>query len=42
MTISVKQLIIPIEAQERAKVFWAKQMGSEIARVETCYALGQG
>ena len=31
-----------MEDQERAKVFWAKQMGFEIARAETRYVLGQG
>jgi lactoylglutathione lyase len=35
MTISVKQLIVPVDDQERAKAFWTEKMGFEIARDET-------
>jgi predicted enzyme related to lactoylglutathione lyase len=35
MTISVKQLIIPVDDQERAKTFWVEQMGFEITSDET-------
>jgi lactoylglutathione lyase len=35
MTISVKQLVIPVDDQERAKVYWTEKMGFEITRDET-------
>ena len=35
MTIKVKQLIIPVDDQERAKGFWTEQIGFEIVRDET-------
>ena len=35
MTISVKQLIVPVDDQERAKTFWVEQMGFEITSDET-------
>ena len=35
MNISVKQLIVPVDDQERAKAFWTEQMGFELARDET-------
>ena len=35
MSISVKQLIVPVDDQERAKAFWVEQMGFEITSDET-------
>ena len=35
MNIRVKQLIIPVDDQERAKAFWVEQMGFEITSDET-------
>jgi len=35
MTIRVKQLIVPVDDQERAKTFWVEQMGFKIISDET-------
>ena len=35
MTISVKQVVLPVDDQERAKTFWVEQMGFEIRSDET-------
>jgi lactoylglutathione lyase len=35
MNISVKQLIVPVDDQERAKRFWVEQMGFELTSDET-------
>ncbi len=35
MTIRVKQLIVPVDDQERAKTFWVEQMGFQIVSDET-------
>ena len=35
MKITVKQLIVPVDDQERAKAFWTEQIGFEIAHDET-------
>jgi catechol 2,3-dioxygenase-like lactoylglutathione lyase family enzyme len=35
MTIRVKQLIVPVDDQERAKTFWVEQMGFKILSDET-------
>jgi lactoylglutathione lyase len=35
MSIRVKQLIVPVDDQERAKTFWVEQMGFEIINDQT-------
>jgi lactoylglutathione lyase len=35
MKINVKQLIVPVNDQERAKTFWVEQMGFELTSDET-------
>jgi len=35
MSIRVKQLIIPVDDQERAKTFWVEQMGFEMINDQT-------